>query len=514
MYYQKIFFVLFFLPCLSFGQVSWTQLADTPFGKRYGMFYFSYDGKGYAGAGLDSANIVHNDFWEYNPSTDTWTQLDTIPGVRYSGVGMVIGSKAYAGLGNTNPSLNAMVNDWYEYDFSTSNWTPMANFTGTSRYTVIGFSNNLNGFVGTGYTPSLVQDFYKYDPVGNTWTQLVDFLGGSRQSAVGFTIGSEGFGGTGYSSGSLADWYSYNPATDTWTISTTLPDSSRYATLGLSSSTNGYLLGGKTNSGASNDLWKFTPGTTASWDSLEAFPGGGRYNLVGFVINDCVYAGLGAINSGTYKKDFYKYCTSCQNTSSYVNVNECDTYTSPSGMVITSSGTYSDTIPNSWGCDSVLTINLIINSVDTSVTSLPPVLTSNSAGSSYQWVSCPAMTSIPSAINQSFTPIVNGSYAVIVTHNGCIDTSSCYVVSKLGISPTPIEYLLVFPNPANDFLWINTSDQFIERVEILSIDGKNLIQKTNKSCKEQIDITELEAGIYFVKVYATSGIRISRVIIQ
>ena len=39
----------------------------------------------------------------------------------------------------------------------------------------------------------------------------------------------------------------------------------------------------------------------------------------------------------------------------------CDSFTTSSGMVLTSTGTYMDTIPNSTGCDSLITINLTIN---------------------------------------------------------------------------------------------------------------------------------------------------------
>lgn len=51
----------------------------------------------------------------------------------------------------------------------------------------------------------------------------------------------------------------------------------------------------------------------------------------------------------------------CTNTASTIADTVCDTYTAPDGMTYTSTGQYTATIPNAEGCDSVITINLIVN---------------------------------------------------------------------------------------------------------------------------------------------------------
>ncbi len=53
-------------------------------------------------------------------------------------------------------------------------------------------------------------------------------------------------------------------------------------------------------------------------------------------------------------------------TTSYISKTVCDDYTSPSGKEWTVSGTYKDTIPNAAGCDSVITIDLTVNGSTTS----------------------------------------------------------------------------------------------------------------------------------------------------
>ncbi len=84
--------------------------------------------------------------------------------------------------------------------------------------------------------------------------------------------------------------------------------------------------------------------------------------------------------NNTYSNAGAAYIFSACNSASTINETSCDSYTSPSNLYTwTMSGTYYDTIQNSGGCDSVLTINLtIINS--TSSTDI------QSACGSYTWI--------------------------------------------------------------------------------------------------------------------------------
>lgn len=82
-------------------------------------------------------------------------------------------------------------------------------------------------------------------------------------------------------------------------------------------------------------------------------------------------------------------------------------------------------------------IAVVINTVDTLVTVNNPTLTAHLSGASYQWINCANSTPVAGATNQSFTPVANGSYAVIVTSSGCSDTSSChFVAASLAVTTT------------------------------------------------------------------------------
>ena len=199
----------------------------------------------------------------------------------------------------------------------------------------------------------------------------------------------------------------------------------------------------------------------------------------------------------------------------------CTSFISPSGNYLwDSSGVYIDTIPNIEGCDSVITIDLTIIEVDNSVTQQANTLMANATGATYQWIDCNnGNTPIPGATNQSFTPTQNGSYAVIVTENGCTDTSSCYTISTIGMGGVEaFSGIKIYPNPANDKLVIDlgnkselcqngASSDFKShsdgqpRIELINSNGQIVLEKQIGNLQKlEFDISHLPAGEYFVRM--------------
>jgi hypothetical protein len=122
------------------------------------------------------------------------------------------------------------------------------------------------------------------------------------------------------------------------------------------------------------------------------------------------------------------------NNSTMVTVNEtaCDTYTwGLNGSSYNASGTYTYLDTNAAGCPQTTTLNLVISTIDTATTFNGSTITANANGASYQWVDCNnGNTPISGATNQSYTPMMNGDYAVIVSQNGCSATSNCVTITN------------------------------------------------------------------------------------
>ena len=144
-----------------------------------------------------------------------------------------------------------------------------------------------------------------------------------------------------------------------------------------------------------------------------------------------------------------------KSTTDTVNETVCNTYTSPGGNYTwTTSGIYSDTMVISLGCDSVIFINLTVNTVNIAVTNNSPTLVSEAAGAGYQWIYCDSVP-VPGETNHSFTAAANGNYAVLVQESGCIDTSACITVSNGGVNELYGNDIHIYTNPAHNSLTID-----------------------------------------------------------
>ena len=169
------------------------------------------------------------------------------------------------------------------------------------------------------------------------------------------------------------------------------------------------------------------------------------------------------------------------------------------GQTLTQAGVYTATLVSSLNCDSIVRLTLISN--DTTVNQNQAVLTAVQTGGVYQWVDCNnSYNPIPGATNQTYTATANGSYAVIITANGCSDTSACHTVVTVGIHEYSVSNWNTYPNPTvNDFTIV--TNEIINNAEIIisDISGKQISRMT-KDIKYQyaVDVSTLPCGSYII----------------
>lgn len=204
-------------------------------------------------------------------------------------------------------------------------------------------------------------------------------------------------------------------------------------------------------------------------------------------------------------------------STSSVTETACKSYLSPSGKIYTSSGIYKDTLVNgnSQGCDSIITINLTIDTLNTNVSKLNETLTASELGASFQWLNCDLNFAIISGETDSaFTATQNGNYAVEISKNNCIDTSDCYLINSTSIEENADYQWSVSPIPVIEYLEINFNELLQDiQLEIYSMDGKRVYKKFySSSSKLKIDF-DFPAGVYFIKIN-TSKVNLSRKILK
>ena len=160
-----------------------------------------------------------------------------------------------------------------------------------------------------------------------------------------------------------------------------------------------------------------------------------------------------------------------------------------------------------------MTIDVIIYSVDAGVTQSGTTLTATSTGAtSFNWINCATNVSVAGANGQSFTPTVNGSYAVVVLENGCYDTSACYTINTISVDELLKEAIVVYPNPSTGMFAIDYDGE-ITGLKMIDVTGRSVSFKSNSGF-ESIDASDLDRGKYMLMISTKEGEIVKELIIQ
>jgi len=173
----------------------------------------------------------------------------------------------------------------------------------------------------------------------------------------------------------------------------------------------------------------------------------------------------------------------------------------------------SDTAPNSLGGDSVITINPTI--VNTSVSQNGLILTANTSEATYQWVDCDnSFAMINGEINQNYTATANGNYAVVITENGCTDTSSCHFVMVSGIIENDFESgIFLHPNPTKGDVCISLGRTYQKIIiKVTDLSGRMISTELIKG-SDQVNVNLIGTqGVYLIIIKTADHSAILKVV--
>ena len=203
-------------------------------------------------------------------------------------------------------------------------------------------------------------------------------------------------------------------------------------------------------------------------------------------------------------------------TTSSFDTTVCLNYISPSGKAFTSSTTIVDTIPNANSCDSIITINLTVE-LNLNVTLNGGELTASADGATYQWIDCnDNNATITDQTSKTFSPLVSGNYAVIVSKNGCVDTSACVEVVISGISDQNMVAIQVFPNPTSGKVNITLNQELKNAMVVVSnMIGQEVVRKSfNNTNSFDISLNEQNDGVYFIRIFNENNVIATKKVVK
>ena len=311
-------------------------------GKLYGLTQYG---------GSNNTGVL----FEWDPVTDTFTKKHDFDG--FDKGGYPVGSLVLADNGKLY-GITTNRGVLFEWDPDNDIYTKILDFNPD------GYKASPEGMLmkannGKLYKILTENTIIEWDPETNTSRNIN--IGGVRPGLSGSLLQAKNgkfYWTTKYNDGKLREW---NPRTNDWRT-----------VIGFNSLTGRYPLGTLT------EIDNPSCGYAEACDSFTS-PSGKIWTTSG-VYTDTIpgksgYDSIIIINLTIYNSTAYTY-----------NQVVCDSYTSPSGRYTwTTSGTYFDTVPNPVGCNSIITINLTVKNSSTSTISPTACESYTSPSGKYTW---------------------------------------------------------------------------------------------------------------------------------
>jgi ELWxxDGT repeat protein len=208
----------------------------------------------------------------------------------------------------------------------------------------------------------------------------------------------------------------------------------------------------------------------------------------------------------------------CSPSATIVPVTTCESYTWPvNNITYTESKTDTAWFMTTEGCDSLIILQLTIDTINTTVIVSNSVLSAQATNATYRWLDCDNGYSVISGeTSQTFTAPDSGHYAVEITRNGCVDTSDCYTPVHTALDELEAgKKVRVYPNPAKDFIDLNfeTPQEQVE-VKVMDMVGKVYsIQVLKNTSNGKIDLIGAP-GLYCIEITGSDYTTVIKVLKQ
>ncbi len=364
-------------------------------------------------------------------------------------------------------------------------WTKKSDYGGLKRERAVAFTLFNKAYVGTGVdTNEMVHsDFWCYNSQLDTWTQVANLPGVARRNAVAFSVNGRGYVGAGFSHAeslmgvALSDFWEYDATANSWTQKASYPYAMYFATA-FAINGKGYVCGGKRGPNYySSDLYEYNP-ITDSWQSLASFPGGVRYQLSSFVIENSGYVGLGT-DQDMYRNDFWEYKPSQNQWTQKADLPASERSSSHTFTLGNRGFVCMGT--NGGFLDDLWEYNPYNNSWS---------VRANYGGSKRKG-------------GVAFSLYGRGYVGTGKGNSGKKSSFWEYTPGAwVGMKEASLADIRVYPNPAQESVHFSTTSDAIDRLEICTLQGKEVL---SSEMTQTLDIGQLASGTYLVLAKDASG---------
>jgi N-acetylneuraminic acid mutarotase len=287
--------------------------------------------------GIDNSLLSRNDLWQYDISSNAWTQKNNFPGPeRYGAVSFVLNNFGYIVAGGND---NGYLDDLWEYDSQNNLWLQKTGLPAGSaqhenqRVEAYAFVVNNRAYVGggSGFVFGANQtfniafyDLWEYEPIGDNWTQksdVPDFIG--RNMSVAVSINGKGYVGLGCDVDQTTNrksFWEYDPSLDAWTAKSDFPTDFTADAGAVVYNSELYVVGGVNLNpvGLSNQVYKYDP-VFDTWTQMPNFLGAAIAGEFAVTTSTSAFIG-GGYNAGIIpRNDLYEISNSTAGIISPVN---------------------------------------------------------------------------------------------------------------------------------------------------------------------------------------------------
>lgn len=138
----------------------------------------------------------------------------------------------------------------------------------------------------------------------------------------------------------------------------------------------------------------------------------------------------------------------------------------------------------------------------------------STTNATYQWIDCDNESAIiTNEVNSTYAATENGNYAVVVMLDQCEATSDCFSITSALVNELETTNFDVYPNPSHSYVTITSTNNANQIVEVISMTG-SVVYSSEFSSNHKVDVSEINAGIYTVRIQNNSSVSTKLLIIE